>query len=227
MTYDFSNPSYVRHGLYLNSLLNADLSVQQNIEYIKRYEQQGLERKSGIYVVFNIKTGDYYVGSSQDTRTRKSSHYYSMSGGKKGGNILLRKHAIKYGVESFMFLFIHEVPKENLSEAELFWINYLNPFYNIHTTISRRPVMSDAGKKVVGHRSKHIRDNNVYKVPVLQYSLTGEFIKEWPSVKEATIGIGASGGHISIGCRTGRVIYGYKWEYKNGMTKSKPRYKKQ
>jgi len=224
MTYDFSNPSYIKQGKFLKSLLNADLTDSFNLSNVLKYEQVGLERKSGIYVIVNTKTGDYYVGSSIDTRKRQVSHWYSMLNDAGGGNVLLRRHAIKYGIESFKFLVIHRVNKDALEDSENFWIGALSPFYNT-TKVARRPNMSDSGKASVSYRSKYIRNNNVYKVPVLQFSIDGEFIKEWNSVKEATIGVGCSGGHISSACRTGHKAFGFLWKYKNGMTKGKPRLK--
>lgn len=51
---------------------------------------------------------------------------------------------------------------------------------------------------------------------VLQYSVLGEFLKEWPSAQEAAFGIGrpkaASG--IKALCRNGKTGYGFKWKYK-------------
>lgn len=226
MTYDFTNPSYTRHALHLKDILNADVSKIENLNKVRLYEQTGLSRESGIYIIFNSITGDYYIGSSEDTRRRKNTHQYNMVTGKGGGNVLLRKHAIKYGVDCFLFLLIHKVPKGTLSDAELFWINSLSPFYNIHTKIARRPVMSEGGKKTVSDRSKNIRNNDVYKVPVMQYTVDGTFLKEWSSIKEATAGVGGAGGHISNSCRKGHPAFGFKWQYKNGMTSAKPRQKK-
>lgn len=50
---------------------------------------------------------------------------------------------------------------------------------------------------------------------VLQYTLDGELIKEWPSAKSVQIALGFSQGNISNCCRgLKKKMYGYKWKYK-------------
>lgn len=54
------------------------------------------------------------------------------------------------------------------------------------------------------------------KKPVLQYSITGELIKEWASLYEASIETGVNPGNISLSCRTeNKKAGGYYWKYKN------------
>lgn len=66
----------------------------------------------------------------------------------------------------------------------------------------------------------NIASANKRKRPVLQYSLDGILLREWPSVSEAERSLQISGGHISEVCkhRKGRLTAGgYRWEYKNGQ----------
>lgn len=66
----------------------------------------------------------------------------------------------------------------------------------------------------------NIASANKRKLPVLQYSLDGILLREWPSVSEAERSLQISGGHISEVCkhRKGRLTAGgYRWEYKNGQ----------
>ena len=66
----------------------------------------------------------------------------------------------------------------------------------------------------------NIASANKRKQPVLQYSLDGILLREWPSVSEAERFLQISGGHISEVCkhRKGRLTAGgYRWEYKNGQ----------
>lgn len=59
------------------------------------------------------------------------------------------------------------------------------------------------------------RRNGKLAKPVRQYSLDGEFIKDWPSAIEVTRQLGFNQGGISR-CCLGQIVqaYGYKWEYK-------------
>lgn len=221
MNYDFNNPAYTKHASYIKSVFS---NVNLGNLLIKKYEHIDGNRRSGIYMIYNSITGDYYIGSAEDLHRRKRSHEYVYKGGK-GGNILISRHSKKYGASVFKFLIIHEVPEINLTEAEQFWIKSLDPFYNLTKRAIRRK-MTEIGKAKIGEHAKNRRDNSIYKVPVMQYSIDGNFLREWPSIKEATIGVGAYGGHISVACRTGKIVYGYSWKYKNGMTNRRPRFKK-
>lgn len=52
--------------------------------------------------------------------------------------------------------------------------------------------------------------------PVLQYSLDGDFVKEWSSAKSIEQTLGLSQGNISNCCRgLQKKAYGYKWKYKD------------
>lgn len=56
---------------------------------------------------------------------------------------------------------------------------------------------------------------NRQKKPVLQYSLTGEFIREWISTSTAARETGLNVGNISLCCRGKyKQSGGYRWEYK-------------
>lgn len=51
--------------------------------------------------------------------------------------------------------------------------------------------------------------------PVIQFSLDGEFIKEWPSVVSVQTETGYNRGSISNVCLgKAKSAYGYKWKYK-------------
>lgn len=55
-------------------------------------------------------------------------------------------------------------------------------------------------------------------IPIFQFTREGEFLKEWPSARDATLSLGGNknGSNITACCR-GRLssAYGYKWKYKN------------
>lgn len=92
---------------------------------------------SGIYLIFNKISGDYYVGSASTDKfySRFSNHLLYFRGSK------LLKHAVrKYSVSSFAFLiielFTETVNKENnkkLLDLEDFYLKSLLPNYNILT----------------------------------------------------------------------------------------------
>lgn len=60
------------------------------------------------------------------------------------------------------------------------------------------------------------RKNIWQNIPILQYSLNGEFIKEWSSQKEATIFLNKTGDGIGACCRgRQKQAYGFIWKFKN------------
>ena len=63
-------------------------------------------------------------------------------------------------------------------------------------------------------RAGNRKRNGKLAKPVRQYSLDGEFIKDWPSAIEVTRQLGFNQGGISR-CCLGQIVqaYGYKWEY--------------
>lgn len=96
----------------------------------------------GVYQIKNIANNKIYIGSAFHLKARKSYHFSDIRKGKAVNNRF--KAAIKhYGPESFVFEILEEVPEnvfKNLSKIELslelykieqFWVDKLNPDYNI------------------------------------------------------------------------------------------------
>lgn len=86
-------------------------------------------------------------------------------------------------------------------------LEWCTPMYNNH--------YSNVGKKV----GEKLKNNEVLSKPVIQYDLKGNFIAEYPSIKEAERQTGIQ--DISIGnCCRGYIITkvtqagGFKWKYK-------------
>lgn len=92
---------------------------------------------SGIYLILNKITMDYYIGSAATGRfhARFSNHLFNFHGSK-----VVKNAVKKYGVSSFAFiileLFTEKVNKENnkqLLDLEDFYLKSLLPNYNILT----------------------------------------------------------------------------------------------
>ena len=89
-----------------------------------------MARLSGIYKITNNANGKIYVGSAVNFKIRKSNHFYRL---KKGNhcNIKLQSAYNKYGKSFFSFEILATCPVEYLIKLEQFFIDSLNPFYNI------------------------------------------------------------------------------------------------
>lgn len=115
-----------------------------------------------------------------------------------------------------------------------------NPFYDKHHTEETRKVMSEkweyekhfspetieklrnasAGENnpLYGkHHSEESKRKNMIsqkgRKEVRKYSLTGEYLGSYLSIREAARDVMGDKRHISVACREDRVAYGYKWKF--------------
>lgn len=85
---------------------------------------------SGIYKITNLVNNDFYIGSAVNFRKRFNTHKHFLSKGKRCNKYLY--NAInKYGIENFLIEIIEVVNKENILNREQYYIDSLNPKYNI------------------------------------------------------------------------------------------------
>lgn len=117
------NPIFIYENLLDNTVKSRVLN-----------ETRGL---SGIYLILNKVTLDYYIGSASTGRfhARFSNHLYNFHGSK-----VVKNAVKKYGLSSFSFMVLELFPeivnKENnkkLLDLEDFYLKSLLPNYNILT----------------------------------------------------------------------------------------------
>jgi group I intron endonuclease len=84
----------------------------------------------GIYQIKNELDGKFYIGSSCDIKRRISTHKYFLRNNSHS-NLHLQRAWNKYEEKSFTFSLLEECNAENLHEKEQFYIDSLNPPYNI------------------------------------------------------------------------------------------------
>lgn len=140
--------------------------------------------KAGIYKIYNKINGKYYIGSAITNRinTRFRNHMFHGT-----GNSNTKKAIKKYGLVNFKFIILEYFPgiilKENLKknhilllERENFWINLLNPPYNILKTALPGPnnythTLETKQKKKDNYseiRKEFIKNFNLSKSPSLE-----------------------------------------------------------
>jgi group I intron endonuclease len=152
------NPVYLYEDINLNSTREQILK-----------DTKGL---SGIYMIINKITKDYYIGSASTNRfyTRFSNHVIYHRGSK-----IVKLAIKKYSIENFAFLILDLYPdiitKENnheLINLEDKYLKLLLPNYNIlteagssfgykHTDIERqkmKDIYSDARREIIGNLNK-------------------------------------------------------------------------
>ena len=98
---------------------------------------EDLKQKSGIYLILNKITLDYYIGSASTNRmySRFSNHLIYFSGSK-----IVKLAVKKYNLSNFAFLVLEIFPEivnqqnnKNLLDLEDFYLKSLLPNYNILT----------------------------------------------------------------------------------------------
>ena len=118
-----------------------------------------------IYRIQNLKTGDFYIGSSKDFTYRKWCHLRDLRSGKHH-NPILQNSWNKHGEKCFLFAIIEEIEDSSkLVEREQYYLDTLNPRYNIcrlagsplgiKHTYEARLNMSNAHKKLTEEDRNH------------------------------------------------------------------------
>lgn len=104
-----------------------NLDINQTRENIRNT----VTNLSGIYMIFNNETGDYYIGSASTNRfyTRYCNHLINFTGSK-----ILKNAVKKYGLKNFSFVILELFPevinRENnkkLLNLEDFYLKSLLP----------------------------------------------------------------------------------------------------
>lgn len=85
---------------------------------------------SGIYLITSVVNNKCYVGSGLNLKGRKGNHLSYLQRGIHG-NIRLQSHVNEYGIKCLSFSIIEFCPKEKLIEREQYWIDKLQPEFNI------------------------------------------------------------------------------------------------
>ena len=104
----------------MNKLIYDNYISKPTLEMAKRV-LSGRD-PSGIYKITNIHTGEIYVGQSTTVKTRWCNHVKAACGLDGVADSMFQRALKKYGVDSFTFELLEEVPKENLREREKFYI---------------------------------------------------------------------------------------------------------
>ena len=106
----------------LNKLLYDNYVSKPAKEMVKRV----LEGKnpSGIYKVTNIQTQEIYIGKSTTVADRWINHIKSACGLAGVADSQFQRALKKYGVDSFIWELLEEVPKDKLTEKEKYYINF-------------------------------------------------------------------------------------------------------
>jgi hypothetical protein len=166
-------------------------------------------KNEGVYVIVNLVNNEMYIGSSMNLGNRKTKHF-SLLNHNKNPNNLLQSAVNKHGIENFKFGVL-EYCTEFLLKREQYFVDKLNPVYNITRDIINNTPSEESKKKMSISRLKLFKEGmkpNGSK-SIIQTDLEGNFINEYSSIRQASIQLGMDRSEIQ------RVLYG-KYKQMNG-----------
>lgn len=115
------------------------IDIKANQEDIR----EKLRNKAGIYIIINMKTYNYYIGSAQ-TNNLYTRFRANLLTNKREGSTLVQKGVIKHGIDNFIYGILEIIPykvnssnNSELLNLENHYIHILRPAYNILTDTNR------------------------------------------------------------------------------------------
>lgn len=175
----------------------------------------------GIYIIKNLVNNKFYIGSTNCFRKRVNQHKSELNRNNHH-NLKLQRSVNKYGLENFEFTLFEETEYENLLSREQYWINLLNPEYNLSKLVgghNRKATTEDTRAKISASKDK-------YKKEVYQFDMQGNFIEKYESLSAAMRAVNTNTiSHICQCCKGNRAYaYNYLWSYNDTPTIIKKKY---
>lgn len=175
-------------------------------------------KNEGIYAIVNIITNDIYIGSSLNLGSRKDKHFTHLKHNKHS-NYKLQSAANEYGIGNFKFKII-EYTSINLKQKEQYYVNQLNPAYNITIEVIRNTPSEESKHKMSITRLRMFRNglkpNGSKKIVGINIE-TGEIV-EYNSIRECYQAHQMARSALQ---RTLKGKYkqmkGFKWYYKDNL----------
>ncbi len=175
--------------------------------------------RSGIYVIINIVTNKFYIGSASKLNNRKVKHLSDLRNGKHHSSYLQRSYN-KHGKEIFIFKVLEYVDnKKNLLNIEQ---KYLDIYFNTGVTYN---ICGIAGSSYGRKHSDETKKRISYlqkKKSVVQFDKNNNLISRFDSIADAEKKTNISNGSISLCCSrknktAGNYLWMYEEDYLNGI----------
>lgn len=112
--------------------------------------------KPGIYMITNQQTKDFYIGQSKNLYNR-FLNYFNPAYLKRSPNSIVGRAIIKYGYSNFSLTILEYCDKENLTAREQYYLDTLNPVYNILKIAGAYAVDFSHSEETKSHLSKSLK----------------------------------------------------------------------
>jgi len=147
-----------------NEIKNLKVEIiYSNTDIMKNQIIKENKKKSGIYLWTNIINEKIYVGSSINLGNRFKDYFnYSHISNPKISNSNIHKALIKYGYSNFQLEIIEYCKIDNCIEREQYYIDLLQPEYNILKFASSSKGYKHTKESIEKIR-KHLKKHNAKK----------------------------------------------------------------
>lgn len=160
-----------------------------------------------VYVLYNINTKNYYIGSTKNFKLRIRDHYYDLIGGIHRNYKVAQDY--KNNGDNYYFDVLEYCSKEERFDKEQMW---LNNFFSDEKCLNLSKI-AFYNKELIQEERDKIRLKK--QIPIICLNLNAEFIKEYNSVTEAANAVGSSTPNIALCCKhRSRSAKGYRFVYK-------------
>jgi hypothetical protein len=144
-------------------------------------------KKSGIYRIFNTETNKSYIGSSKNIYNRLHKHKYELMKNKHYNEYL--QNAYNKSSDLFDFEVLEFCSEEDLFIREQFYIDKINPEYNICKHVLEYYIADESKIKISETLKRRYRINELQptnKTKIKCFDLACNFIALYDSIKEAS-----------------------------------------
>jgi len=159
----------------LIKLTNA-VMVYSNAELDRANILKDNQNRMGIYVWFNNQTSQFYVGSSKNLKDRLRSYFNPAFLDKPSNrNMIISRALLKYNYSSFSLLVVEYCDESLLTAREQYWIDTLQPDYNIFKFAYRSTGYkhTDAARKLMSELAQ-LRTHSADTKAKISQALKGE-----------------------------------------------------
>lgn len=148
---------------------------------------KNLNNKCGIYLIRCIISNNFYIGSSKNIYQRLHKHRTFLKRNNHQ-NCILQNAVNKNGLDNFKVEILEFCSSLDLIEREQYYINTLNPKYNITKNVIRNNLSEDSRKKI------SLKLKQLYKegLPLQNnkkiycFDWKGNFLKEFESMRSCS-----------------------------------------
>jgi len=150
------------------------IKVYSNADTMKDNIIKDNHKKVGVYKWVNYITGDCYVGSSINlsNRLRMYFHYDTISNTTKGNSIIYSA-LLKNGYSNFSLEILEYCDKDIVLEREQYYLNILNPAYNILKIAGSNAGHKQSGETILKRVNTFTEKKKIRET----LEVTGDFIK--------------------------------------------------